>query len=61
MRKRRIIAVEAKSTGDALRIRLDNVDLKQFRRGLEVEFEHALHDPETNVTNDDELMTGKIA
>ena len=36
-------------------------DIEQFRAGLEVEFEHGSHDPETNVTNDDPIMTGKIA
>jgi hypothetical protein len=34
---------------------------EQYRLGLEVELEHGLHDPETNVTNDDEILTGKIA
>jgi len=32
-----------------------------FRRGMEVEFEHGSHDPETDVTHDDPLITGKIA
>jgi Protein of unknown function (DUF5661) len=36
-------------------------DVKQFRAGMEVELEHGLHDPETNVTGDDPLVTGKIA
>ncbi len=36
-------------------------DVEQFRAGLDVELEHGLHDPTTNVTNDDELTTGKIA
>lgn len=36
-------------------------DLDTFRRGMEVEFEHGLRDPETNVTNDDPCITGKIA
>jgi hypothetical protein len=36
-------------------------DLEQFRMGLEVELEHGRHDPRTNVTNDDPVMTGKIA
>lgn len=31
-----------------------------FRRGMEVELEHGLRDPETNVT-DDPLISGKIA
>ena len=29
--------------------------------GLRVELEHGSHDPQTNVTNDDPLLTGKIA
>ena len=33
----------------------------EFRAGLDVELEHGLHDPETNVTNDDRHVTGKIA
>jgi uncharacterized Fe-S cluster-containing radical SAM superfamily enzyme len=29
--------------------------------GMDVELEHGLRDPATNVTNDDPLTTGKIA
>ncbi|MGZ8716300.1 MAG: DUF5661 family protein [Gaiellaceae bacterium] len=36
-------------------------DVDQFRRGLDVELEHGLHDPDTNVTDDDPVTTGKIA
>lgn len=36
-------------------------DLEQFRAGMDVELEHGRQDPETNVTNDDPLTTGKIA
>jgi hypothetical protein len=36
-------------------------DVEQFRRGLEVELEHGLRDPSTNVTGDDSVMTAKIA
>ena len=36
-------------------------DVDQFRRGMDVELEHGLHDPVTNVTGDDPLVTGKIA
>lgn len=37
------------------------VDLEQFRMGLGVELEHGGIDPGTDVTHDDEAMTGKIA
>ena len=36
-------------------------DVEQFHLGLAVELEHGLHDPETNVTGNDPIMTGKIA
>jgi Protein of unknown function (DUF5661) len=36
-------------------------DDEQFRMGLGVELEHGRRDPATNVTDDDELVTGKIA
>jgi hypothetical protein len=36
-------------------------DVAQFQAGLEVELEHGSHDPETNVTDDDWILTGKIA
>jgi hypothetical protein len=55
------------TTGDAERIANElgidwsQVDLEEFRMGLGVELEHGARDPETNVTNDDEILTGKIA
>lgn len=36
-------------------------DLDQFRQGLDVELEHGTISPLTNVSNDDEIITGKIA
>lgn len=36
-------------------------DVEQFRMGLDVELEHGTVDAQTNVTNDDPAMTGKIA
>jgi Protein of unknown function (DUF5661) len=36
-------------------------DLEQFRMGMDVELEHGTRDPETNVTDDDVIMTAKIA
>ncbi len=38
-----------------------DVNLEQFRMGLAIELEHGTQDPATNVTNDDETITGKIA
>jgi len=59
--KRRFDMDEARQVGDGLGIDWDRVDLEQFRRGLEVELEHGARDPETNVTDDDLTLTGKIA
>ena len=59
--ERRIPVEEARSVGTQLRIDWTKIDLEQFRRGLEVELEHGAGDPETNVTNDDLILTGKIA
>jgi Protein of unknown function (DUF5661) len=36
-------------------------DVEQFRAGMDVELEHGTRDPETDVTGDDPLLTGKIA
>lgn len=52
---------EAKVIGEKIGIDFGVYDLEQFRMGLSVELEHGAHDPETNVTNSDEVMTGKIA
>jgi hypothetical protein len=59
--KRQVGAEEAQRVGALLGIDWKKVDLDQFRRGLEVELEHGARDPETNVTNDDLSLTGKIA
>jgi hypothetical protein len=52
---------EAKEVGDKLGVDWDEIDLEQFLNGMNVELEHGSRDPETNVTNDDPVMTGKIA
>ena len=51
---------EAKEIGEQLGITWDKFDVDQFRRGMDVELEHGTVDSNTNVTNDDSLMTGKI-
>ncbi len=59
--KRRVDSDEAQRVGTSLGMDWRKVDLQQFRRGLEVELEHGARDPETDVTNDDLSLTGKIA
>jgi hypothetical protein len=60
---RKVSADEARAIGEQIGIDWDSApfDVEQFRFGMEVEFEHGSHDPETNVTNDDPVITGKIA
>jgi Protein of unknown function (DUF5661) len=38
-----------------------NYDLEQFRMGLDVELEHGLRTPKTDISGDDSIITGKIA
>jgi hypothetical protein len=59
--KRQFTVQEARAIGTQLGIDWTKIDLEQFRRGLEVELEHGAVDPETNVTGDDPVLTGKIA
>lgn len=63
MTTRQFTLEEARAIGG--RIGIDwgasDVDLEQFRMGLAVELEHGSQDPATDVTHDDEIITGKIA
>ena len=61
--QREVTADEARSVGEQIGIDWENspFDVEKFRIGMEVEFEHGSHDPQTNVTNDDPITTGKIA
>jgi Protein of unknown function (DUF5661) len=52
---------EARKIGNDLGIDWTKIDFEQFRMGLEVELEHGAADPKTNVTNNDPILTGKIA
>lgn len=61
MSNRKVSLDEARDIGNQLGIDWSLINIDQFRRGLEVEFEHGAHDSETNVTNDDPILTGKIA
>jgi hypothetical protein len=54
-------AEQAKKIGEELGIDWSKFNVEQFRRGMDVELEHGLCDPNTNVSNDDPLITGKIA
>ena len=56
-----VTAEEARRVGDEIGVDWQRFDLEQFRAGMNVEFEHGSHDPQTDVTGDDPITTGKIA
>lgn len=60
-KKREFTTEEARRIGDQIGIDWNQYSLEEFRMGLAIELEHGIHDPQTNVTGDDEVATGKIA
>lgn len=52
---------DAKTIGDKLGINWDKISLNEFTKGLDVEMEHGTMFTETNITNNDRILTGKIA
>jgi DNA-directed RNA polymerase alpha subunit len=54
---------QARSAGEKIGIdwARSPFDVEQFRMGMDVELEHGMQDPETNVTDDDVTVTAKIA
>ncbi|HEX4837576.1 MAG TPA: DUF5661 family protein [Solirubrobacteraceae bacterium] len=59
----RFTVEQARAIGETVGIdwSTSRFDVEQFRMGLAVELEHGRHYPVTNVTDDDEQTTGKIA
>jgi hypothetical protein len=57
---RRTSIEEARRVGDTIGVDWSRFDVEQFRTGMDVEYEHGSHDPQTNVTGDDPILTGKI-
>jgi len=59
--KRTFTLEETLDLGRRLGVDWTEIQRDEFRRGLAVELEHGAHDPQTNVTNDDPVITAKIA
>lgn len=59
--ERKFTTEEAKRFGEMLGIDWTKFDVEQFRMGMDVELEHGKIDENTNVTDDDPLITAKIA
>jgi len=61
MKQQTITEDEAILVGNNIGLDWENIDIQEFRRGLEVELEHGLVNKNSNVTGDDINLTGKIA
>jgi hypothetical protein len=63
MAKKEFTVEEAAEVAGSLGIDLvaEGIELDQFRMGLGIELEHGRVDPETDVSHDDPVITGKIA
>ena len=59
--EKRTTREEARRVGDEIGVDWERFELEQFRIGMDVEYEHGAHDPQTDVTGDDPILTGKIA
>jgi chromosome condensin MukBEF MukE localization factor len=59
--KKRTSVEEARRVGDAIGVDWGRFEVEQFRSGMDVELEHGSRDPQTDVTHDDPILTGKIA
>ena len=59
--KKEFTPEEAKVLGESIGMDFALFDLEEFRKGLSIELEHGTAHPETNVTNNDETTTAKIA
>ncbi|MGV8982064.1 DUF5661 family protein [Clostridium sp.] len=59
--KKNFTIEEASLIAEHLNVRFDKFDVEQFRIGLNIELEHGSVNSDTNVTNNDPILTGKIA
>ena len=59
--KKHFTTEQAREIGDKLGIDWIRFNVEQFRMGLDVELEHGMIDPSTNVTGNGPILTGKIA
>jgi Protein of unknown function (DUF5661) len=59
--KRQTTIEEAQRVGNEIGVDWSRFDIEQFRLGMDVELEHGSRDPQTDVTGDDPIVTGKIA
>ncbi len=56
----KVLPEEARIILDEVNVQGMNIDLEEFRVGLEVELEHGIRFADANVTNNHPVLTGKI-
>ncbi len=61
MAKKNFSLEEAKEVGEELGLDWSLFNVEQLRMGMDVELEHGTRISHTNITNDNPVMTGKIA
>jgi hypothetical protein len=59
--KKHFTTEQALEIGNKLGVDWDCLNVEQFRKGLDIELEHGLISPTTDVTGNDPILTGKIA
>jgi hypothetical protein len=59
--KKHFTTEQAHEIGNKLGIDWGRFNVEQFRIGLDIELEHGLNSPATDVTRNDPILTGKIA
>lgn len=52
---------DALNVAKKLNIKFDKFTKEEFLEGINIELEHGIINPKTNVTNDDLILTAKIA
>lgn len=60
MKEAKVLPKEARVILSRIDTKGMNIDLEEFRKGLEVELEHGTRFKEANVTNNHPMLTGKI-
>jgi hypothetical protein len=60
MKEAKVLPKEARVILSQIDTKGMNIDLEEFRKGLEVELEHGTRFKEANVTNNHPMLTGKI-
>jgi hypothetical protein len=60
LKEKRLSSDKAKKIGDEIGIDWAQLEVEQFRMGLQMELGHGVRDAEASVTNTDLLLTGKM-